>query len=196
MIAFLRGKLLSKSTTEAIIDCGGVGYGVSMSLSSLSRLGTENSDVQIFVYTHVGQDVLRLFGFVDLAEKQAFEILIGTSGVGPKLALAILSTLSPDELSAVVHQSDKATLTKIPGVGPKKAERLLLELKGRLPERLVLPQTGHKSTVLNDLVSALVNLGFHANDAEKTAHQTIARVGNTDDLTTLVRDALRLSSRP
>ncbi len=132
MIASLRGTLLTKTAEHAVIECAGVGYGVLMSLASLVKLGVEGGEVSVLVHTHLTQDSLRLFGFADAAEREVFEILISLSGVGPKLALAILSILTAGELSDAVARGDKGMLTRVPGVGAKKAERLLVDLKGRL----------------------------------------------------------------
>ena len=190
MIASLRGRLLHKDGTSAIIECGGVGYGVAMSLTSLAKLGAADKEVHVFVHTHLSQDALRLFGFYEAAEQQAFLVLIGISGVGPKLALAILSTLTPEELSDIVARGDRAALTRVPGVGAKKAERLLLELKGRLPESSVSLPAG-ASSVLADVVSALANLGFAPDVAEKAGREALAAHPDETEIATLVRVALR-----
>ena len=195
MIASLRGKLVSKTAEQAVIECAGVGYGVYMSLASLVKLGTEGSDVHVLIHTHLTQDALRLFGFADAAEREVFEILISLSGVGPKLALAVLSILSAGELSDAVARGDKAMLTRVPGVGAKKAERLLVDLKGRLDGVTTVPAKPglHRSTILDDLISALVNLGYQPKDAEKSARGIVEARPDERDLTVLVRDALRAS---
>ncbi|MBI5509329.1 MAG: Holliday junction branch migration protein RuvA [Deltaproteobacteria bacterium] len=196
MIASLQGRILAKQTSGAIIECGGVGYGVSMSLASLSKLGSEGSDARLYVHTHVAQDVLRLYGFVDPAEKETFEVLIATTGVGPKLALAILSAVSPEDLAAAVATGDKAALTRIPGIGNKTAERLLVELKHRLPERPVTTvRAASPRPNMGDLVSALVNLGFKLAVAEAVARETIELHPDDNDVAVLVRHALRASTR-
>ncbi len=194
MIASLRGTLVRKGTDGVVIECGGVGYGVAVSLASLQKLGREGAEAHLFVHTHLTQDALRLFGFVDPGEQEAFLVLIGTSGVGPKLALAILSTLSPAELADVVARADRAALTRIPGVGAKKAERLLVELKDRLTG-LLLPGTSRAGVVLSDLVSALVNLGFSAQIAERAARDALEADPEEQELATLVRAALRRTTR-
>ena len=196
MIASLSGRILDKTTTSAVIDCQGVGYGVSLSLASLQKLGPVGAEARLLVHTHLTQDALRLYGFADPEEKACFEVLIGTTGVGPKLALAILSTLSPSELSLAVAGGDETTLTRIPGVGRKTAERLLVELKHRLPETpppSVPTTTGGRA--MSDLVSALTNLGFKLPVAEDVARGTLAAYPAEGDLTTLVRHALRATHR-
>ncbi len=190
MIASLSGRLRQKSTSGAVIECAGVGYGVAMSLTSLSELGAEGEDVEVLVHTHVAQDSLRLYGFTRASERQTFEVLIGTTGVGPKLALAILSAVSAEELSEIVSCGDKLALTRIPGVGGKKAERLLLELKGRLPEVAASADAGSAS-VLADVVSALVNLGFSLEVADKSARAALAKNPDEESIATLVRAALQ-----
>lgn len=195
MIASLKGRLLAKDTTGAVVEAGGVGYGVSMSLSSLARLGEAGDEVQLLVHTHLSQDALRLYGFADAAERAVFEILIATSGVGPRLALAILSTLCPAELQEVVARGDKGTLNRIPGVGPKKAERLLLELKDRLKGAAVPMRDAGDQALFADLVSALANLGFKEALAEQAAKQALDAHPGEGELTVLVREALRATTR-
>jgi Holliday junction DNA helicase RuvA len=195
VIASLRGRLVHKDTEGVIVDCGGVGYGVAVSLSSLARLGSEGSEVELLVRTQLSQDALRLYGFADAEERDTFEILVTTKGVGPRMALAILSALSPAELADVVAVADKGALTRIPGVGNKPAERLLLELKDRLARRPTRPQTP-SAPAQADLVSALVNLGFKSTEADDVARHTLEAHRGETDIATLVRHALRATTRP
>jgi Holliday junction DNA helicase RuvA len=190
MIASLRGRLVHKEGTGAVIECGGVGYGVAMSLASLARLGKEGSEVRVLVHTYLSQDALKLYGFAEAKERDAFLVLISTGGVGPKLALAILSCVSPEELAAIVSRGDRVALTRIPGVGAKKAERLLLELKDRLPAPSAAPVVG-RAALLGDVVSALENLGFATDVADKAARQALERNADEVEIATLVRAALR-----
>ena len=192
LITSLRGRLLSKDTQGAAVECAGVGYGVAMSLSALAKLGEIGSEVLVLVHTHLTQDALRLFGFLEANERLAFEVLLGTTGVGPRLALAILSTLSPAELADTVRRNDKASLTRIPGVGSKKAERLLVELRDRLPEPVLLSSlTTSPAALREDLQSALLNLGFAPQLAERAARHAVEKHPQETDLATLVREALR-----
>jgi Holliday junction DNA helicase RuvA len=161
-----------------------------MSLASLARLGKVGGDVFVQVHTHLTQDALRLYGFADEDERQTFEVLIGTTGVGPKLALAILSSLSPAELAGIVGRADKLALTRVPGVGGKKAERLLVELKGRLPETGAGGPSGRPSLV-GDVVSALSNLGFSDEVADKAARAALDKHPDEQEIATLVRAALQ-----
>ena len=193
MIARLRGKLLYKDASHVVVECGGVGYGADMSVASLATVGALGESVDLWVHTHVAQDSLRLYAFLDEDERSTFEILIKTTGVGPKLALAILSTLAPAELREVVAKGDAALLVRIPGVGKKKAERLLLELRDRLPKVVGSPQLA--SDLLSDLVSALVNLGFKERLAEQVAKQARENHPEERDPALLVREALRLTTR-
>jgi holliday junction DNA helicase RuvA len=198
MIASLRGLLRHKDTEGAVIECGGVGYGVAMSLSALTRMGKEGDQVTVLVHTHLTQESLRLFAFLDADEKSAFEILLGTQGVGPRLALAILSSMSPRELAEAIDMADKGALQRIPGVGPKKAARLLIELKGRVEGFAVAGGTQVRlavAPVYNDLVSALVNLGFNPQVAERAARGAQQSHPDETDLATLVRAALRSTTR-
>lgn len=195
MIASLRGQVVHKDAGSAVIECAGVGYGLALSLPTLSRLGDVGSEAFLFVHTHVTQDSLRLFGFGDVAERQVFELLLATAGVGPRLALAILSTLSPGELSDAVATSDKSSLTRIPGVGSKKAERLLVELKDRLKH---VPQVAGRAPVTSlvaDLESAMMNLGFALPIAEKAARLATEQMPGETDLAALVRVALRSTTQ-
>ncbi len=199
MIEMLRGLLIQKNADGAVIDCGGVGYGVLMSMSSLARLGPADAQhVNIFVRTQLSQDALRLYGFIDAGERQMFDCLLGTSGVGPKLALAILSTFDANELTHVIANEDRASLTRIPGVGKKTAERLLLELKDRIGKGTMSAAphaVSNTISVITDVISALVNLGFTPQAAEESAKDVQKNLSGIEDVATLVKEALR-RSRP
>ncbi len=132
MIAFLTGRVAGKTPTHALIEVHGVGYEMAMSSSSLFALPPDGDDVTVHTYLYVREDELSLFGFESLAEKKAFELLITVSGVGPKVALAALSTLSPDDLSAAVAAEDVAMISSVPGIGAKTAQRIILDLKDKL----------------------------------------------------------------
>jgi holliday junction DNA helicase RuvA len=195
MIASLRGTLVTKQADGVTIECAGVGYGVAVSMASMQRLPREGTEVKLLVHTHLTQDALRLYGFLERAEQETFLVLIGTSGVGPKLALAILSTVSPGELADIVARADRAALTRIPGVGAKKAERLMVELKDRLPDLGASLTGGRAGSLLSDLISALVNLGFSAQVAERAARDALEADPTEQELATLVRAALRRTTR-
>jgi Holliday junction DNA helicase RuvA len=175
MIARLRGTLVDKGPSRIVVDVGGVGYDVQIPLSTFYPLGEAGSKVELRVHTHVREDTLALFGFATPLEHVLFERLISINGVGPKLALAVLSGIEPAELIRAVRGQDVARLTKIPGVGKKTAERIGLELKDRLPD---VPE-GARGAVAederrSDLISALVNLGYQHASIEKALDRTIA----------------------
>jgi Holliday junction DNA helicase RuvA len=179
MIAFLRGRVLEKQPNRIIIDVQGVGYELHVPLSTYYDVGDEGADVAIRVYTHVREEALQLYGFLTDLERQLFERLIGISGIGPKLAIAVLSGVDSRELVAAVQRGDVARLTAIPGIGKKTAERIVLELRDRLSQLAVLPvgatpaATG-ADRLRGDLVSALQNLGYHRPQAEKAVESTLA----------------------
>jgi len=179
MIAFLRGRVLDKHPNRLIVDVQGVGYEVHVPLSTFYDVGDEGADVALRVHTHVREDMLQLYGFLTPLEQQVFERLIGISGIGPKLAIAVLSGIDPRELVGAVQRADVARLTKIPGVGRKTAERIVLELKDRLqqiagaPATDATPPPSPVDRLREDLVSALVNLGYHRPQAEKTIESTL-----------------------
>jgi Holliday junction DNA helicase RuvA len=182
MIAFLRGRVLDKHPNRIVIDVNGVGYELFVPLSTYYDVGDAGTEVGLRVHTHVREDALQLYGFLTTLEQQLFERLIAISGIGPKLAIAVLSGIDTDELVSSIQRADVARLTRIPGVGKKTAERIVLELKDRLADIVpsaaaggaVGPQMDH---VRDDLVSALENLGYHRPLAEKAVDAVRARDG-------------------
>jgi Holliday junction DNA helicase RuvA len=178
MIAFLRGRVLEKQPNRIIIDVQGVGYEVHVPLSTYYDVGDEGADIAVRVYTHVREDALQLYGFLTDLERQLFERLIGISGIGPKLAIAILSGVDSRELVAAVQRGDVARLTAIPGIGKKTAERIVLDLRDRLsqlavPVAAAAPAAAGPDRLRGDLVSALQNLGYHRPQAEKAVESTL-----------------------
>jgi Holliday junction DNA helicase RuvA len=177
MIALLRGSLVEKTASRLVVDVAGVGYDVLVPLSTFYVVGEAGAVVTLRIHTHVREDVIALYGFVTRLELDLFERLIAINGVGPKLALAVLSGIEPAELIRAVRTQDVARLTSIPGVGKKTAERIGLELKDRLPAALraeTVPAAGKPSEVLrDDLLSALVNLGYHRPVAEKAIEKVL-----------------------
>lgn len=169
MIAHLRGKLLAKHPNQAIVEAGGVGYDLTISVPTFSGLPNVGSDVALHVHTHVREDSIALYGFLRPAEKQLFEKLITVSGIGPKLAITILSGMSADEMVGAIRGNDVARLIRIPGIGKKTAERMVLELRDKLPaagggESAPVPAP---SAVEEDVLSALTNLGYQKPAAER-----------------------------
>jgi Holliday junction DNA helicase RuvA len=194
MIAHIRGTLFSKLPSQAIVEAGGVGYDVAISVPTYSALPAEGAQVSLHIYTQVREDALALFGFSERGEKQLFERLITVTGVGPKLALTILSGLSTERTIAAIRAQDHATLTRIPGVGKRLAERLVVELKDKLEDLSrpsAIPQLS--GAAADDVLSALVNLGYQRAAAQKALETAVAKdkaVG--EDFDTLFRAALLL----
>jgi holliday junction DNA helicase RuvA len=169
MIAHLRGKLLVKRPNQAIVEVGGVGYDVTITVPTFSDLPGAGSEVALHVHTHVREDIIALYGFLWTAEKSLFEKLLTVSGIGPKLAITILSGMPADEMVNAIRGGDVARLTRIPGIGKKTAERMALELRDKLPAQtagseVVVPAM---NAVEEDVISALVNLGYQRVAAEK-----------------------------
>jgi Holliday junction DNA helicase RuvA len=173
VIAQLRGRLVEKHPSRIIVDVGGVGYDVQVPLSTFYNLGDVGAEVAVRVHTHVRDDALALFGFGTPLELQLFERLIAVNGVGPKLALAVLSGIEPPALVRAVRSQDVARLTKIPGIGRKTAERIGLELRDKLPASLAAADAAAPAdaadALRDDLISALLNLGYQRAAAEKAA---------------------------
>jgi Holliday junction DNA helicase RuvA len=185
MIAFLRGRVLDKQPNRVIIDVQGIGYEVHVPLSTYYDIGDEGADVAVRVYTHVREDALQLYGFLTDLERQLFERLIGISGIGPKLAISVLSGMDARDLLLAVQRADVARLTAIPGIGKKTAERIVLELRDRLAQLVVTPAAGAPAAapederMRSDLVSALLNLGYHRPQAEKAVESILTSTSET-----------------
>lgn len=191
MIAHLRGRLLFKTPQTAVVEAAGVGYEVTISIPTFAALPAEGNEVALLVYTHVREDALALFGFTTRTEKRLFEKLLSISGIGPKLAITVLSGLPPERLIAAIHSQDHATLTHIPGVGKKTAERIVLELKDKLQELAPTGHAGASTPVSEDVLSALVNLGYQRLAAQKGVEAAIARSPEAGkDFETLFRSAM------
>jgi len=199
MIAFLRGRLLDKQPNLLIVDVQGVGYQVRVPLSTYYDIGDHGVDIALHIYTHVREEAFHLYGFLTKIEQQLFEQLITVSGIGPKLAVAVLSGIGPFELVNAVQHSDIARLTGIPGVGRKTAERMILELKDRLAH-LGVAQAGESLTVApgerlrDDLLSALQNLGYHQPLAERAVDAMLSSSSERsfeDGLKAVLRELMR-----
>jgi holliday junction DNA helicase RuvA len=189
MIAHLRGKLISKHPNQAIVEASGVGYDVVISVPTFSELPGLNAEVSLFIHTHVREDALALFGFLRAQEKQLFEKLLSVSGIGPKLAITILSGMQADTMIAAIKGNNVAALTRIPGIGKKTAERMVLELRDKLDTFSVSAEiTAAATPVEEDVISALVNLGYQRPLAEKA----LAKLGNVsgESFDTLFRKAM------
>ncbi len=182
MIAFLRGRLLEKHPNRLVVDVQGVGYEVHVPLSTFYRMPEPGGEVSLRVHTHVREDMIALFGFANPLELQIFERLIAISGIGTKLAVAVLSGIDAGELIAAVQRGDIARLTAVPGIGKKTAERMALELKDRLPVAMVAEASTAAGVtaagdVRADLLSALLNLGYHRALAEKAVDAALKLPG-------------------
>jgi Holliday junction DNA helicase RuvA len=198
MIGLLRGRLLEKRPNQIILDVGGVGYLVAVPLSTFAALGELHGEVTVLIHTHVREDALSLYGFLSQREKHLFELLLGASGVGPTLALKILSGMNVEDLVPAIRTGDLGRLTKIPGVGRKTAERMVVELKDKLEAVVVeaeKPATSSPAGVEADVKSALINLGYD----ERVAGSAVAearREAGTANFEKLLRVALTALSAP
>ena len=180
MIAQLQGRILRKGPQEVVVDVGGVGYRVLIPVSTIYRLPDEGATATLRIHTHVREDALALFGFLTAAEQELFERLIDVAGVGPKLAIAVLSGIEAPDLIDALRASDVARLTRIPGVGRKTAERLVLELKDKMPARVAAPDTSATAgsgSSRDDLLSALVHLGYSRVEAERGVERAMKEDG-------------------
>jgi len=200
MIAFLRGKLLEKHPNQVIVDTGGVGYDVAIPISTFSGLPDRGAEVALRIHTHVREDALALFGFLTAEEKALFEKLIAVSGIGPKLAITVLSGLATPDLIDAIRGSRVEQLVRIPGVGKKTAERMVLELKDKLeglgaavaaPAGVLVKQEAAWSEIESDVLSALVNLGCKRADAEAAVRKAGAGAAS-HDFEPLFRKALSM----
>ena len=198
MIGQLRGRLTDKRPNQVLVDVGGVGYLVQVPLSTYAALGELHTEVTLLIHTHVREDALSLYGFLSSREKHFFEMLLSASGVGPSLALKILSGMSVEELVPAIRGGDLARLTKIPGVGRKTAERIVVELKDKLDAVTIeveRPAASSPAGIEADVVSALVNLGYEARAAEGAVAE--ARHGNgAGNFERLLRASLQSLSAP
>ena len=196
MIAHLRGKLLVKHPNQAIVETAGVGYDVTISVPTFSDLPAAGAEVALHIHTHVREDLIALYGFLRPSEKLLFEKLITVSGIGPKLAITILSGMAADEMVGAIRGNDIARLTRIPGIGKKTAERMVLELRDKLPE--VSPSATPVAPAMNateeDVLSALVNLGYQRAAAEK-ALAMVTKKGTPVSFDALFRDVLAALSK-
>jgi holliday junction DNA helicase RuvA len=195
VIAHLRGRVLRKAPQEVVVDVGGVGYRVAIPVSTFYRVGEEGDELSLRIHTHVREDTLALFGFSSAAEHQVFERLIVVAGVGPRLALGILSGIDVADFVSALRANDLARLTRIPGVGKKTAERLVLELKDKMPALLAgEPEAAAPiapASPKDDLLSALANLGYSRPEVERAVDRALAAdgAGRFEDL---LRRALQL----
>ena len=197
MIGHLRGTLIDKRPNQILLDVGGVGYQVSIPLSTFYSLGDLHSEVTVLVHTHLREDSIALYGFLTSREKHFFELLLSASGVGPALALKILSGMSVDDLVPAIRRGDLVQLTRIPGVGRKTAERIVVELRDKLAamEAAEAEKPATRTGIEADAVSALLNLGYDRRLAEKAVAEA-KRDGTASGFEALLKTALQQLARP
>jgi Holliday junction DNA helicase RuvA len=194
MIAHLRGRLIGKHPNQAIVEAGGVGYDVAITVPTFSELPAAGSEVALHIHTHVREDALALYGFLRPEEKQLFEKLLTVSGIGPTLAVKILSGMAISEMVGAIRANDFARLTKIPGVGRKTAERMCVELRDKL-EAFGAPQpVATHSAEEEDVISALTNLGYQRALAEKAVERAVQSAGR-ENFDAIFRAALGALSK-
>jgi Holliday junction DNA helicase RuvA len=188
VIAHLRGRLLAKNPNHAVVEAAGVGYEVTITIPTFSALPALGAEVALHIHTHVREDALALFGFLRPDEKQLFEKLISVSGIGPRLAITTLSGMAAETMVSAIQGNNLAALTRIPGIGKKTAERMVLELRDKLEGFGAAPSEAAASPVEEDVISALVNLGYQRPVAERV----LTRLGQTEGETfeVLFRKAL------
>jgi len=194
MIAHLRGRLIAKHPNQAIVEAAGVGYDITITVPTFSDLPTLGSEVALHIHTHVREDAIALFGFLRREEKQLFEKLITVSGIGPKLAITILSGMATADMVGAIRGNDFARLTLIPGIGKKTAERMCVELRDKL-EGFGAPQpVVTHSAVEEDVISALSNLGYQRTIAEKAVERAVQSAGR-ENFDVIFRAALGVMSK-
>ncbi len=194
MIAHLRGKLISKHPNQAIVEAGGVGYDVTITVPTFSDLPALGSEVALHIHTHVREDAIALFGFLRADEKQLFEKLITVSGIGPKLAITILSGMPTADMVGAIRSNDFARLTRIPGIGKKTAERMCVELRDKLDAFGAPQAVVTVSAIEEDVISALTNLGYQRAVAEKCVERAVASAGR-ENFDAIFRAALGALSK-
>jgi len=195
MIGYLKGTLIDKKPSSVLMDVNGVGYLVNIPVSTFYDLPEEGSPLSLFIYTHVREDILALYGFRTTREKVLFEKLIGVSGIGPRMAIAFLSGMTADELIPAIQRQDILKLTTIPGVGRKTAERVALELREQIPALLSeAAQAAQAKPMQEDLISALVNLGYHRTQAERAVKKVLDDAKPDSSFETLLKNSLQMIS--
>jgi len=194
MIAHLRGRLIAKHPNQAIVEAGGVGYDVTITIPTFSDLPAAGSEVALHVHTHVREDALALYGFLRAEEKHLFEKLITVSGIGPKLAITILSGMATEEMVGAIRSNDFARLTRIPGIGKKTAERMCVELRDKLEGFGAQQPVVSHSAVEEDVISALTNLGYQRALSEKAVERAV-RAAGCENFDAIFRTALGALSK-
>jgi Holliday junction DNA helicase RuvA len=195
VIGRLEGTLLEKAPESVLLDVGGVGYEVRLPLSTYLELPDPGKQIRMWIHTHVREDQLALYGFARELERRLFRLLLGINGVGPRIALALLSGLAVERLIDAIRREDLATLCAIPGVGSKTAQRILVDLRDRIEALADVERGGREDDVEQPTLSALRNLGYAQAQAEKLVRIARERLGGAPTLEELVREALRAAGR-
>lgn len=194
MISLLRGKIAEKSLGNVIVDVGGVGYGVTVSLSTFYKLSEPGTEIELKIHTHLKDSSLELFGFLTEDEKRLFQSLIGIAGIGPKGATNILSNISPEELIDSIISGDLVR-KKVPGIGPKTATRLINELKDKLVSIKPVESGTQPKAIIDDVISALMNLGYTKAEIDEN-HSNLKEISSqTNDIGIALRDSLKIMKR-
>jgi len=194
MYHHIKGTLVHKTPAEAVIEAGGVGYQINISLNTFDKLPEAGNQAKLLTYLHVKEDIMQLFGFASEKERRVFKILIGISGIGPKLALTVLSHMAPEDLEQAVANQDMTMLTAISGIGKKTAERLLVELKGKIADAVVegLPTIKGQGVAVSDpAIDALMSLGLNYAEAKNAVEKAKAKLGDKAPVEQLIREALK-----
>jgi Holliday junction DNA helicase RuvA len=189
MIAYLKGTLIRKTPNQVVIDIGGVGYCAAIPLSTFFMLGEVDSPVELFIHTHLTDNALSLYGFASAEERDTFLKLIGISGIGPKLAMNILSGIGPAELEDAIRRADVARISLVPGIGKKTALRITMELQDEM-EKKERVLAAKDSPEKEDLISALMNLGFRRKEIERTVDKVVASAAKDAGFEKMLRDCL------
>jgi Holliday junction DNA helicase RuvA len=190
MIAHLRGRLIAKKPGQIVVETGGVGYELLISVPTFSELPALNSEAALHVHMHVREDQIALFGFFKLEEKQLFEKLLTVSGIGPKVAMTVLSGMQPETLAAAIKANDLGALTRIPGIGKKTAERMVLELRDKLQQFAAAAPASATTPMEEDVISALTNLGFQRVAAERALSKLGVAKNGAKSFDMVFREAL------
>lgn len=192
MINKIKGRIVRKTPTEVTVEVSGIGFAIAISLNTYDKIGGIGQEVDLETYLHVREDALLLFGFHTLSEREVFLILLAVTGVGPRLALAILSRFSPDELVQVISSGDSRRLTTVKGIGQRTAERLYVELKGKLKiESENVEVLYSEPSVTSESIQALETLGFTLNQAEDAVRGALKKLGENASTEEIVRNALK-----
>jgi len=194
MISLLRGKIAAKSTGSVIVDVGGVGYGVTVPLSTYYQLDEPGHEVELKIHTQLKENSLELFGFLTENEKSIFQCLIGISGIGPKGATNILSNITPEDLINSILTGDLAT-KKVPGIGPKTASRIINELKDKLPSQEFVNSIDIKPKLVDDIISVLINLGYTKSEIDENAESLKQISSSSGEVEDKLKDALLIMKK-